>query len=353
MSRRATLALVACVVVVGALAVAGGLAWRARGPSSELGRAVAMAPADTVRLSWTDWAGVRRELGSDVGPASSGSEVDDLMTAAFEADLSAMSALGSSAGVMQQKLGLSPATLEWELLAQAPGGAVEVLAVGEDLPFDELADRLRSLGWAEPAEADGVWEGGPEVLAGVGPGLTPELQHLALLEERGLVVASDQASYLERSLAAVTGDTEGADALADLADRLGGSLAAAVQDGAYACEELAMAQADDGARAEADQLVAAAGGIHPLTGFAMGRLAGGDVRAVLEVEDADDAPGDAEARAQLAAGPAPGQGGDFTDRFSVVRARTEGRATVLDLEPVDGAYVLSDLTSGPVLFATC
>jgi hypothetical protein len=113
-----------------------------------------------------------------------------------------------------------------------------------------------------------------------------------------------------------------------------------------------MAQADD-ARAEADQLVAAAGGVHPLTGFAMGALAGGDLRALLQVEDADDAPGDADARARLAAGPAPGQGGDFGDRFSVEEAGSQGREITLDLRPQGGQYVLSDLTSGPVLFATC
>ena len=109
----------------------------------------------------------------------------------------------------------------------------------------------------------------------------------------------------------------------------------------------------DDAQAEADQLVGAAGGVHPLTGFAMGALAGGDLRAVLQVEDADDAPGDADARAQLAAGPAPGQGGDFSDRFSVEAAGSDGREIILDLRPQEGSYVLSDLTSGPVLFATC
>ena len=85
----------------------------------------------------------------------------------------------------------------------------------------------------------------------------------------------------------------------------------------------------------------------------MGLLSGGGLRAVMEVEDADDAPGDADARARLAAGPAPGQGGDFSDRFTVADAGSEGRAITLDLQPEDGQYVLSDLTSGPVLFATC
>jgi hypothetical protein len=342
--RRAVVALVAVLV-----ALAGVLAWRLLTPQTELTRALALAPADTSRAAWTDWAAVRRELGADVDAGSSAEEVDAFLTEAFDRDLSSMSALGTSAGVMQEQLGLSPATLAWELLAQSPDGAVEVMGVGDDTDFDDLAGRLADLGWTEPEDADGVWVGGPDVLTGVGPGLTPELQHVALLEDEQVVIASDQAAYLEQ----VLDDGDGAEELADLAGGLEEPVAAAVYDGAYACEQLAMSQADDVARAEGDQLVAAAGGVHPLAGFAMALLPDGDLRALLRVEDADDAEGDAEARAQLAAGPAPGQGGDFSDRFTVERAGSEGRDVVLDLRPAEGAYVLSDLTSGPVLFASC
>ncbi|MFC6342457.1 hypothetical protein ACFP8W_10755, partial [Nocardioides hankookensis] len=61
----------------------------------------------------------------------------------------------------------------------------------------------------------------------------------------------------------------------------------------------------------------------------------------------------AASRAVLAAGPAPGQGGDFSDRFSVASASAEGDLVTLDLVPRSGEYVFSDLASGPVLFATC
>lgn len=349
MSRRAVVALVALVAVV----VGGLVAWRLIPHETELSRALSMAPAGTSRVSWTDWEGVRRELGADVDSSSSAEDVDAFMADAFTRDLSAMSALGTSAEVMHEELGLSPATLTWEVLAQSGDGAVEMLGVDGDLSFDDLADRLSALGWTEPDESDGVWVGGPDVLSGVGPGLTPELQHFVLLADRHVVLASDQASYLEQVLEVVAGDADAADALRDLADGLDDPLAAAVYDGAYACERLAMSQADDDAQAEADQLVTAAGGVHPLTGFAMGLRAGGDVRTVMQVEDADDADDDAEARAQLATGPAPGQGGDFGDRFAVAGARSEGREIILDLRPEDGQYVLSDLTSGPVVFATC
>jgi hypothetical protein len=343
--RRAVVALVAVLAVT----VTGLVAWRLLTPTTALSRALEMAPAGTSRASWTDWAAVRRELGADVGARSSAEEVDAFLGKAFDRDLSSMSALGTSAGVLQEQLGLSPATLAWELLAQSSAGAVELLGVADDTDFDALAGRLAALGWTEPEEADGVWVGGPDVLSAAGPGLTPELQHFALLEDEHVVLASDQAPFLEQ----VLDQDDGADDLADLAAGLDEPVAAAVYDGAYACEELAMSQADDEAAAEGDQLVAAAGGVHPLSGFAMAVLGDGDVRAVMRVEDADDAPGDAEARATLAAGPAPGQGGDFTDRFTVEDAGSEGRDVVLDLRPVAGTYVLSDLTSGPVLFATC
>lgn len=349
MPRRALLALVGALVVL----VAGLVAFRVVDRGTPLERALDLVPAGTSRAAWTDWAGVRAELDADVDAGSDAEAVDAFLADAFSRDLSSMSALSTSAGVMQEELGLSPATLDWELLAQSGDGAVEVMGVGDDADLGDLADRLRDLGWAEPDEADGVWVGGPDVLSGVGSTLTPELQHFALLGDRGIVLASDQAPYLEQVLDVVRGDADAADDLADLAGSLEEPRAAAVYDGDYACEKLAMSQADDAAQAEADQLVAAAGGVHPLTGFAMGLEPGGDVRGVLQVEDADDAPGDADARAQLAAGPAPGQGGDFGDRFSVVEAGSDGREITLDLRPRDGEYVLSDLTSGPVLFATC
>jgi hypothetical protein len=346
---RTALTVVLAVVAVVVLAAAGLAAWRALTPTTPLQQAMELAPADATRFSWTDWDGVRRELDAGVGADSTAEEVDAFLAEAFAADLSSMSALGTSAGVMQEELGFSPATVSWELLAQSGAGAVEVLKVDDDVDLDAVAERLADHGWTEPEEEDGVWVGGADVLAGVGAQLTPELQHVALLADEGLVLTSDQAPFLEQVLA-----EDGApDDLVDLAASLDEPLAAAVYDGAYACEHLAMAQADDDAQAEADQLVDAAGEVHPLTGFAMGMLPGGDVRAVMQVEDADDAAGDAEARARLAAGPAPGQGGEFADRFSVDRAGSEGREVVLDLRPVVGSYVLSDLTSGPVLFATC
>ena len=60
-----------------------------------------------------------------------------------------------------------------------------------------------------------------------------------------------------------------------------------------------------------------------------------------------------DTRAVLLAGPAPGQGGDFTDRFQVDAVTADGPLVIMALDPNPDSYVLSDLSSGPVLFATC
>ena len=61
----------------------------------------------------------------------------------------------------------------------------------------------------------------------------------------------------------------------------------------------------------------------------------------------------ADTRAELASGPAPGQGGDFADRFTLGKVSADGTVVTMVLQPLEGAFVLSDLSSGPVLFATC
>lgn len=343
-------ALVTAVVVL--LVVAGLVAWRLGSRGTAFEEAVATVPEGTERATWTDWSAVRRQLDADLDAGSSGEDVQSLLDEAFSRDLTSGSALNTSAVVMHEELGVSPATLDWELFAQSPDGAVEVLRLGEDADLDGLRDRLESLGWDRPESDEGIWVGGPDVLARVGPGLTPELQHVAVLDD-GLVLTSDQTPYLERAVDAVGGGGERVSGLAEVAASLADPVTAVVYTGAHACEKLAMAQADADAQAEADQLVDAAGGVHPLSAFAMGTLPGGAVRVALEVEDEDDAEADAETRARLASGPSPGQGGEFSDRFEVIRASARGRVVRLDLRPVEGEYVLSDLSSGPVLFATC
>ena len=102
--------------------------------------------------------------------------------------------------------------------------------------------------------------------------------------------------------------------------------------------------------------MAAAGDVDPMTGFAIAAQPGRRrpwSPWPFETDDQASAATPTAAPA-LAAGPAPGQGGDFADRFEAWD-RSPRTATVLtmELEPVEGSPVLSDLSTGPVLFATC
>jgi hypothetical protein len=320
---------------------------------SDFADAVSAAPAGTERISWTDWDGVRRELGSDLDDRSSAGAVEDFLDEAFDGDLTSRSALVQSAPVLQSDFGFSPASVSWEMFSQGPAGAAITLGMPRGTDFGEIADDLESLGYVRPDSATGVWAGGPDLLPSIGADLTPELAYLVLDEDEYLVVASDQQAYAETAHRAATGDGHRVAGLDAVARALEDPLAAAVYAGDYACGALAMGQADEADQAEAARLVSAAGTVDPYRAFAMGVRSGGEVRVAMEFANDDQARANADSRAVLATGPAVGQGGDFADRFSLASATADGPVVRLDLTPARGAYVLSDLSTGPLLFATC
>ncbi len=346
------------VVVVGGVAVlvvaivAGGLLWWRAAHTTDLERAVSLAPARTARFTFTDWAGVRSRLHSDVDASSSPAELEGFLDDAYEADLSPMSSLLASADTLQSDFGFSPATLEWELLAQSEQGAAVVMQLPADTDVAAIGDTLESLGYARPDDETGVWRGGEDLLPGIGT-LTPELQYLALDADDHLVVASDTEHYAAVARDTVTGEVDGYDGLDDVVSAVGDPLAAAVYDSDVVCKSLAMGNASESDQDQADQLVAAAGEVSPLTGFAMASGRDGDVRVAMSFEDDGQARTNADSRSRLASGPAPGQGGDFADRFTLGQVSASGSVVTMQLDPVEGSYVLSDLSSGPVLFATC
>jgi hypothetical protein len=116
-----------------------------------------------------------------------------------------------------------------------------------------------------------------------------------------------------------------------------------------------MSQADDVDQAQGVELIRQAGGVDPMTAFAMAASAAPDrqVTVALGFESHDQAVHNADSRATLAGGPAPGQGGQFSDRFRLGRVEASGRVVTMRLRPMPDAYVLSDLSTGPVLFASC
>jgi hypothetical protein len=344
-------ALSAVLVLLVAVA-AGGAWWWLSGPRTDLERAVALAPADSQRVTWTHWAAVRTELDADLSAESSSEELTRFLDRGFEADLTSASALLQSAGTLHREYGFSPATVEWELLSQSEQGAVVILQLPDDADMDAIADRLADLGYERPDQEDGVWRGGAQLLPRIAPELTPELQYVALDADERRVLTSDTADFLASTVEGL-GEDDGPEQLAGVVEASGEPLSAVVYDGAHACQALAMSTADEGDQAQAEELVAAAGEVNPMRAFAMAALPDGDVRVVMDFESEEQARANADARAALADGPAPGQGGDFADRFGLGPVTADGTAVTMTLRPVSGGYVMSDLSSGPVLFATC
>ena len=125
-----------------------------------------MRPAGTQRavldrLGGRPRARGRPPLRAVLGRASSGGS----STAAYDDDLSSTSALVSSAPVLQERFGFSPASADWELFSQSDQGAVVMLHLPSTVDLDDVADHLRELGYREPSDADGVWQGGEDLVA--------------------------------------------------------------------------------------------------------------------------------------------------------------------------------------------
>ena len=340
-------------VVLVLLAAAVAVVWvvLSRDDDSPLARGLALAPESTMRFSWTDWAGVRAELDADLDASSSGSDVDDFLLDAFDRDLSSTTALVESAGTIQEALGFSPATIEWELFAQGPEGAVVIMGLPDSFDYDGLRSSLRDVGYGEPDDETGVWIGGVDLLEELDGPVTPEVAALQVDEDAGILYGSDNSSFLESRADEERGDVD--DGVTDVAGTLDDALSAVLTTGDRACTDLAMSEASDSDRTRAAELLEEAGDVHPLAGFAIAARPGGDVRVAMAFENDDQARTDADSRSRLASGPAPGQGGTFPDRFTLGQVVAEGRVLTMELEPVDDAYVLSDLSHGPVLFATC
>ena len=122
----------ALVLVLLAVAAVVGVRWWQRSHRTDLEKALAYAPAETARYSWTDWAGVRRKLGAEVDDGSSAEDVEQFLSDGFDADLTSGSAMVDSAPVLQQAFGFSPADVDWELLGQSDTGSVLILGLPDD-----------------------------------------------------------------------------------------------------------------------------------------------------------------------------------------------------------------------------
>ncbi len=342
--------------VVLLLVLAGAVAWVAtRGDADDdagrLERAVAMAPEGTARFGWTDWSGVRKKLAADLTASSPTADIEEFLAAGFDADLTSTSALGASTPILQERFGFSAATVDWELFAQGDEGAIVIIGLPDSLDPDKIEEAIVEIGYQEPGDDDGVWIGGPDLLSTLGT-VSQELAFLTFDRDDRVIAASDQSETLESWRDEQRGiDLD--DSISDITADLETALSASIYTGDYACVALAMTEADDADRTRAAELIDEAGDINPLRSYAIATLPDGDVQVAMGFETEEQARTNADTRAQLAAGPAPGQGGSFPERFELGEVTADGKVVSMELDPVPASYVQSDLANGPVLFATC
>lgn len=349
-------AIILAALVVGGAALVGIRVWGGSG-GTDLQNALRLAPGDAARYVWTDWAGVRRRLGAHLDAGSTGAQVDAFLSKGYDADLTSNSALTDSAGLLQASYGWSPATLDWELLSESTTGEVVIGHLPDSLSVDDLQSHLKKLGFLAPAQGKDVWDGSgvdwsKAATGGTGDVEVPVIDYVAFDPDRHLVISGDNGGYVQHALDTL-GDSSLPAGISQVAGAVGEPLSAAIYSGDYACSKLAMSQADPQDQQAAAELIQQAGEVNPMDGFAMATQPGGDVRVAMAFESHEQAVTNADTRSRLAAGPAPGQGGSFSDRFRLGQVAADGNVVTMQLHPVAGAMVMSDLSTGPLLFATC
>jgi hypothetical protein len=346
--------LVPAVVLV--VVVLGLIGWRLLDRPSDLERAVGYLPDSTLRASYTDWAAVREQArGGGIGLRSTEAEVDSFLDRAFERGLTATSAVDGSTYALATLFGFSPAAADWEMLGQARSGQVVVLSYGEDVGLEQVEANLRSLGYRSPdggPGSGGTWVGSADLAASIDPALTPVQQNFAVLPEDGLVLMSDAPEPVTATVGMIRSGDGGLST--PLTAAVGEPTNAVFWASDFACADLAMAQAGPEDQQQAAALVQQAGDVSPLSGLVMAQQPDRTITVAMRFESEEQATANLQPRVDLAAGEAPGQGGSFAERFRVTSGEADGERVVLTLQPRgDGQLLFSDITSGPVLFATC
>lgn len=355
MRRRQVLVALAAVVVVAV--IAGGLAWwLSRGPSGPYSEAMSTLPEQTLRSSFTDWERIDEHMEvPDVDEAGDPDQVDRFLDAAYDTDLLTGSTLLDVIPGLADTFGYSPADAVWEAYGQSRDGAVDVLKVDDDLDFDQVANNLDEAGYEAPDEDDGVWRGSGDLVVQLESPLTTVQINVLLLADERMILTSDSAGYLEDTRAVVRGDAPslrevpGVDPMLEATED---AVAAQLWARDFACEDLAMGQADAVDKDQGARLVEQAGGVHALDGLVLARSGGTAATITMWFDSEADADADLQPRTDLARGPAPGQGGDFGERFTVEESRVEGRLISMRVRARSDS-LMSDLGQGPVLFAAC
>jgi hypothetical protein len=355
--RRVAVAGIAIIVVLAVVVI---VVRVHRSDRTDFSSAMDVVPSATLRFSFTDWAKVREALHIKDQKSPSSKTVASLISRAYNADYSAVSSIDDSAVALQKHFGFSPSTIQWEAYAQARTGAAMVVRVPDSFDLSHVTSDLKGLGFTKPKSADGVWVGGTDLIASIDPDnptISPELQYVAVLADKHLIVSSDQESYARTAAAVADGKGK---SLGDLSeargavDPLAEPAAAMFWSRDFVCTDLAMSQASDDDQTTARQLMASAGETTPLTGFVLALAPDRTLNVSELFESGIEAKENLRARARLAVGDAPGRGGSFSDDLKLVTSRTDGPTVQLVMKPrTKTGYVISALDSGPLLFATC
>ncbi len=348
------------LALVGAVAVGAWFGWQTLSRTS-YERAVATLPESTLRATYTDWASVRELAdGSGLGSASTTRDVANFVSRAYDLDLTSTSAVVDATYAMNRRYGFSPIDADWETYGQSREGSVVVMSFDDSVDLEGVERNLRSLGYTPPsggAGSGGVWAGSADLVATIDPSLTPVFNNVVVLPDEGLVLLSDTAAYASSSASVVDGSAEGldeVDGVPALTSEAGEPATAVLFASDFACEALSMASASEDDQAAAEDLIASAGGVSPLAGVVVAMEPDRSLVVGMHFETSDQAADDLRPRVELASGDAVGQGGTFGERFRVEKATSDGNEIVLDLQPAaDDLPLVSDLTEGPLLFASC
>lgn len=354
--RRVGASLVLVLAVVLLVAAASVVWWLTRGPSGRYAEATRTLPDSTLRSSFTDWAAVGEEIDlPGLEESKDPDQVRRFLDRAYDLDLSTGSTQLDVVGALATIYGYSLADVDWEIYGQSRDGSVSVLRLDDSADFDAIAADLERAGYEEPEDEDGVWRGNADLVSQFEPPMGTQQHNVLLLSDEQLVLTSDAAAYLEQVRETVRGDADSMTAVPgveELIEASDDSPSAQLWARDFACEDLTMSQADRADQDEAARLIEAAGGVTPLDGLLLARGLGDRARIAMWFDSAEDADHDLQPRTDLAQGPAPGQGGDFTERFTLTGSRVDGQLVTMDLRSETGT-LLSDLGQGPVLLATC
>lgn len=343
---------VVAVLVLGLLVVRAFTADR-----SALHAALKGVPATTKRFSFTDWEAIRSAVGVHGGDATKSGE-GDWIERGYERDLTPVSSIWSSADLLQQHLGFSPGNLDWEAVAQSPDGNSLLLKVADGVDFGDIEKKLTDTGFVKPSDSKGVWAADPDKVGVSAPTLPVDLRFLVLLAGSHWIVASDERAAAEAAGDAARGKTKvlaEANNVGEVAGHVSNAAAVMLWAGDFACTDLAMSQADKDSQTTAADLIRQAGDVSPLSGMAMGLTTAGNLTVVEQFESGSQASRNLNARARLAVGPAVGRSSStFADDLRLTSAKADGASVLLTMKAArSGAFPLSSLYSGPLVFASC